>query len=79
MSLFQLREQVLQKAGWRSEPRLTNPAGRIYKPDVVTPRGRFMELKPNTPSGIVSGARQAKTYTEQLGMKGRVIYYDPPE
>ena len=38
---------------------------------------RFMELKPNTPSGRATGARQAKRYREQLGMKGKVIYYDP--
>jgi hypothetical protein len=51
--------------------------GKIHKPDVVTPNGRFMELKPNTPSGRRAGARQAQRYRDQLGMKGRVIYYDP--
>ena len=50
----------------------------IHKPDVVTPRGRIIELKPNTSSGRASGARQIRRYEEQLGMPGRVIYYDPP-
>jgi len=51
--------------------------GKIYKPDVVTPNNRILELKPNTPSGRAAGAQQIKTYQEQLGMRGRVIYYDP--
>ncbi len=60
-----------------SEPRLTGADGRIYKPDVVTPRGHILELKPNTPSGAAAGVRQIQRYEEQLGMRGRVIYYDP--
>jgi hypothetical protein len=73
-----LSERVAQKAGWRSEPRLQGADGKIYKPDVVTPNGRILELKPNTPSGRSAGARQIRIYEEQLGMRGRVIYYDPP-
>jgi hypothetical protein len=72
-----LREQILKKPGWKSEPKLLGADGKSYKPDVVTPSGRFMELKPNTPSGRAQGARQVRIYTKQLGMKGRVIYYDP--
>lgn len=71
-------ERVSQKPGWRSEPRLRGADGRLYKPDVVTPNGRILELKPNTPSGRAAGARQISIYEEQLGMPGRVIYYDPP-
>lgn len=52
--------------------------GKWYKPDAVTPSGRILELKPNTPSGHRAGARQIEMYEEQLGMRGRVIYYDVP-
>lgn len=72
-----LAERVLQKPSWQSEPRLLGADGKFYKPDVVTPNGRILELKPNTPSGRAAGARQIRNYEEQLGMPGRVIYYDP--
>jgi hypothetical protein len=74
----ELAERVARKPGWQSEPRLVGADGKIYKPDVVTPNGRILELKPNTPSGRAAGARQVQKYEEQLGMPGRVIYYDPP-
>jgi hypothetical protein len=74
----ELAERVAQKPGWRSEPRLQGADGKFYRPDVVTPNGRILELKPNTPSRRAAGARQISNYEEQLGMPGRVIYYDPP-
>jgi hypothetical protein len=70
-------EDKLAAKGWDPKPALRGADGKLHKPDVVTPNGRFMELKPNTPSGRRAGARQAKRYREQLGMKGRVIYYEP--
>lgn len=73
----ELAERVAQKSGWQSEPRLLGADGKVYKPDVVTPRGRMFELKPNTPSGRASGVRQIRNYEQQLGMRGRVIYYGP--
>ncbi|WHI49785.1 hypothetical protein P3339_15050 [Microbulbifer sp. MLAF003] len=73
----ELDQKVAQKPGWQANPPLRGADGKIHKPDVVTPNGRFMELKPNTPSGRRAGARQAQRYQEQLSMKGRVIYYDP--
>ena len=73
-----LAERVAQKPGWRSEPRMKGTDGKTYKPDVQTPRGRLLELKPNTPSGRAAGARQARTYSNQLGQRTRVIYYKPP-
>jgi hypothetical protein len=73
----ELAERVSQKPGWVSEPRLKGADGNYYKPDVVTPGGHILELKPNTPSGRAAGARQIKIYEEQLGMRGRVIYYEP--
>ena len=72
-----LATKVKQKPGWQSEPVLRGADGKLHKPDVVTPSGRFMELKPNTPSGRATGARQAQRYRDQLDMEGRVIYYDP--
>lgn len=72
-----LAEWVGKKAGWRSEPRILGADGKIYMPDVVSPRGRILEMKPNTPSGRAAGARQIGNYYDQLGMPGRVIYYDP--
>jgi RHS repeat-associated protein len=73
----ELAERVAQKRGWRSEPRLQGADGKFYQPDVVTANGRILELKPNTPSGRAAGARQISIYEDQLGMPGRVIYYDP--
>jgi hypothetical protein len=73
----ELRERVVEKgAGWRSEPSLKGADGKIFRPDVMTPSGRILELKPNTPSGRAAGARQINKYEEQLGMPCRVIYYD---
>ena len=45
--------------------------------DVITPSGKFLEYKANTPSGRAAGKRQAQRYKDQLSLKGRVIYYDP--
>ena len=75
----ELADRVEQKPGWQSEPRMRGRDGKIYKPDVVTPRGYILELKPNTPSGRRSGARQIRNYQKQLGLRGRVIYYNPPK
>jgi RHS repeat-associated protein len=71
-------QKVKAKPGWQSEPRLIDPkTGKIVKPDAVTPSGRPIELKPNTPTGRAQGKRQLKIYERATGKKGRVIYYDP--
>lgn len=62
--------------GWQVEPRLQLPDGKYVKPDVVTSRGRFMDLKPRTPSGIRAGVQAMQKY-QQVVKKGRIIYYDP--
>ncbi len=72
-----LAQRVAAKPGWKSEPRMIGFDGKAYKPDVVTPNGRILELKPSTPSGIAAGARQTANYEKQLGMRARTIYYDP--
>ena len=74
----ELAGRVAQKPGWKSEPRMTGADGKTYKPDVVTPRGRIMELKPDTASGRAAGARQTRNYSEQLGAPARTITYKPP-
>jgi RHS repeat-associated protein len=74
----ELAERVAQKPGWRSEPRMKGADGKTHVPDVVTPRGRIMELKPKTPSGQSAGARQTRRYSAQLGAPARTITYRPP-
>lgn len=72
-------ERVKAKEGWVSEPQnFTDPAtGRKVIPDAVTPSGRPVELKPNTPSGRRQGRRQLIKYERATGKKGKVVYYDP--
>jgi RHS repeat-associated protein len=74
----ELAQRVAQKPGWQPAPLMRAPGGKGYRPDVVTPRGRILELKPNTPSGRATGARQVRKYEGELGLRGRVIYYEPP-
>ncbi len=72
-------EKVKAKEGWVSEPQnLVDPetGGKVI-PDAVTPSGRPVELKPNTPTGRVQGKRQLPQYERATGKKGRVVYYDP--
>jgi RHS repeat-associated protein len=66
------------KAGWEGEFRMQGKSGKWYRIDVLTPSSRFIELKPNTPSGRRAGARQAAIYKRELGLTGRVMYYDRP-
>jgi hypothetical protein len=70
-------EKVKQKPGWQSEKTITGPNGEKLRPDALTPSGRPVELKPNTPSGRRQGAKQIQKYKEATGTNGRVIYYNP--
>lgn len=77
-----LKQKVKAKAAknpnWKAErPRKDDITGKTVIPDVQTPSGRFIELKPNTVSGRKQGARQKKKYEQALGKKGKVVYYDP--
>jgi RHS repeat-associated protein len=73
----ELADKVKQKAGWKSEPRLTDPkTGKTVKPDAVTKSGHPLEYKPRTPSGQAAGRSQLKKYERSTGKNGRVIYYD---
>jgi RHS repeat-associated protein len=67
-------EKVRQKAGWQSETRIE---GTRLRPDAIDPKGRPIELKPNTPSGRALGARQIEKYKAATHSNGRVIYYNP--
>jgi RHS repeat-associated protein len=71
-------EKVRAKAdaGWQSEPTIKGPRGETLRPDAMSPSGRPVELKPNTPSGHRRGAAQLKKYEEATGREGRVVYYD---
>ena len=71
-------EKVRGKAdeGWQSEPKITGPHGETLRPDAISPSGRPVELKPNTPSGHRRGEAQLKRYEEATGKQGRVVYYD---
>ena len=73
------KDRVSQKPGWRSEPQdLVDPVtGRKVVPDAISPSGRPVELKPDTPSGRRAGARQLEVYERATGKRGRVVYYDP--
>jgi len=73
-----LKQKVNDKPGWKSEPvKKDNSTGSTLKPDVETPSGNLLELKPKTNSGTKKGATQQKKYEQGTGQKTRVIYYDP--
>jgi len=72
-------ERVNQKPGWRAGRGTTieGQNGERLIPDAIDPKGRPVELKPNTPSGRAQGARQIQKYKDATGTNGRVIYYEP--
>lgn len=73
-----LKQKVNAKPGWKSEPQKVDATnGQILKPDVETPSGNLIELKPKTTSGIKQGKIQQKKYQNGTGQKTRVVYYKP--
>jgi RHS repeat-associated protein len=71
-------EKVKAKPGWKSEPTVKDPTtGKAVKPDAVSPGGRPVELKPNTPTGRAQGRRQLPGQERATGKRGRVVYYEP--
>ncbi len=71
-------EKVKAKPGWKSEPTVKDPkTGKSVRPDAVTPSGRPVELKPNTPTGRAQGRRQLPGQERATGKRGRVVYYEP--
>jgi hypothetical protein len=73
----QLRPYVEQKGpGWRYGEGVPDPKTKTYVyPDVTTPRGRTMEMKPDTPSGRAAGAKQIERYERATGERSRVFTY----
>ena len=68
--------KVKEKAGWKSQPSLTDPkTGKTVKPDAVTKSGKPLELKPNTKTGNAAGKQQLKKYERATGKKGRIIHW----
>ena len=67
--------------GWRADPHLPGASGRMQIPDgIYTTRSgarMLVDLKPNTPSGRASGKAKAAQYLRELGIRTRIIYYNP--
>jgi hypothetical protein len=70
--------------GWEVEQTLEGSRLRpdIKPPQRVTgqaqpPKIKYIEIKPNTPSGRAAAARQVKQYQAQGGVKVRTLYYQP--
>ena len=79
-----LREQVAQKPGWEYEPKLARPGQRPLKPDLGTPqrdpvnpaRRKYIELKPDSPSGRAAGARALQRYQNATKDPVRLLFYN---
>lgn len=74
-----LFEKVDRKPGWFSDTFIENDkTGEKGRPDVRTPRGRTIELKPDTPTGRKAAEKQTKKYNRITGERSRAIFYRPP-
>jgi hypothetical protein len=47
------KKKIDEKANWISNPFRRDKNGRVHIPDALSPSGRPVELKSNTPSGGV--------------------------
>lgn len=75
-----LKEKVLRKDKWAADKLILND-GRVkggIRPDVTTPRGRTIELKPDTPSGRAAAKKQTERYRKLTNRFSRAIFYRPP-
>lgn len=62
--------------GWHAERQIRGPAdGQLYRTDLRTPRGRNIDLKPNTASGLRSGITTKNKYLNAGLRQTRIIYY----
>lgn len=73
-----------EKPGWDPGPKLHRAGQAPLKPDIGAPaRGmnpdvrRYIEVKPNTPSGRAAAARQIRKYKEWTEGEVRALFYDP--
>lgn len=74
------REKVSAKSGWTPQPRVYDQ-GRLKIPDAQAPvrpdrKPKFLELKPDTPSGRRAGKAALEKY-KNLGIT-RIVYYRRP-
>ena len=84
----ELAEKVTAKPGWASDPVIPLKSGSVGRPDVAAPtrssstgeelKEFFLELKPNTVSGIRAGKKALEKYADDM-RKIRIIYYDPKD
>jgi hypothetical protein len=79
-----LKERLAQKPGWEYEPKLPRQGQRPLKPDIGTPKRnpidltkrRYIELKPDSPSGRAAGARAIQRYREVTDDPVRLLFYN---
>jgi hypothetical protein len=72
------------KPGWEYEPNVPRLGAKPLKPDLGAPQRtpdpavrKYVEVKPNTPSGRVAAAKSVRRYEQATGQKVRALYYDP--
>ena len=78
-------EMADAKPGWDYEPKgIRGPDGKMLKPDLGAPPRtpdpavrKYVEVKPNTPSGRAAAARQVRKYEEATNQIVRALFYDP--
>jgi hypothetical protein len=79
-----LKERLAQKPGWEYEPKLPRQGQRPLKPDIGTPRRnpidptkrKYIELKPDSPSGRAAGARALQRYRDATKDPVRLLFYN---
>jgi hypothetical protein len=77
------KDMARAKDGWEPDPTLKLD-GKTLRPDLAAPARtsdpavrRYIEIKPNTPSGRAAAARQIKKYKEASRQNVRALFYDP--
>ena len=79
-----LKERLAQKPGWEYEPKLPREGQRPLKPDMGTPqrnpvdptKRKYIELKPDSPSGRAAGARALERYRGVTKDPVRLLFYN---
>lgn len=79
-----LKERLAQKLGWEYEPKLPREGQRPLKPDMGTPKRdpidptkrKYIEYKPDSPSGRAAGARALQKYRDVTRDPVRLLFYN---
>jgi hypothetical protein len=79
-----LKERLAQKPGWEYEPKLPREGQRPLKPDMGTPKRdpidptkrKYIEYKPDSPSGRAAGARALQKYRDVTRDPVRLLFYN---